>query len=139
MRNEKVVAVLVLRTLCWIIGFSFLLAVVNILIPDYAAAISFLLSTFFIERESRKRKKHYVYSLVSPFLLSTLGAPIAYEMTSGICALMLMWSMPQKYCFKELYSELAVIEGVMLMLPWFFLLLMFLWFRVIFRKKYFPE
>lgn len=139
MRNVKIVATLILRTLCWTIGFSFLLAVVNILIPEYAAAISFLVSTFFIERETRNRKKQYVHPFVSPFLLSTMSAPIAYELTSGICALTLMWSMPQKHCFKELYGELAVIEGVMLMLPWLFLLLMFLWFKVVFRKKYFPK
>jgi hypothetical protein len=140
MRNVNIiVASLVPRTLCWAIGFSFLLSVVNILIPDYAPAISILISAFFIERETRKRKRQYVHPLVSPFLVSIMSAPIAYEFTSGICALSLMWSKPQKYCFKELYSELAVIEGVMLMVPWVFILFMFLWYRVIFRKKYSPE
>lgn len=139
MRNLKIAETLVLGTICWSIGFSFPLAVVNILIPKYAAAISFAFGAFFIERETRKRKGQRVYPLISWFLLSILTVLITYGLTSGICSLALIWSVSQKYCFKELYGELAVIEGVMLMLPWLFLLFMFLWYRVVFRKKYFPE
>lgn len=139
MRKSKIFVVLVLRTLGWSIGFSFLLAVVTIIIPNYAIAISFVLGAFFMERETRKRLKQYVYPLVSSFLLSALTAFLTYEFTSGICTLTLMWSISSKYCVKELYGDLVVIEGMMLMAPWLFILFMFIWYRVIFRKRHFPE
>jgi hypothetical protein len=139
MRKVTIVKTLVLRSFYWAIVFSCLLAGVNILIPMYAVVGSFGLGVFFLGHELRKRKKEWIYLLVSSFLLSILTAVITYVLTSGICTLILMWSTPQEYCVKELYSRLAEIEGVSLMSPWLFLFFMFIWYRVIFRKKYFPK
>ncbi|WKZ50330.1 MAG: hypothetical protein QY329_12790 [Anaerolineales bacterium] len=130
---------LALRLFGWVIMFSCLLAVVNILFPKYAIIGSFLLGVFFMEREGRKHKKEWIYMLVSSFLLAILTVVMTYTLTSGICTLILMWSLPQEYCVNELYIQLAKIEGVSLLSPWLFILFMFIWYRVIFRKKYFPE
>lgn len=139
MMRMTIIKMLALRLFGWVIMFSCLLAVVNILFPKYAIIGSFLLGVFFMEREGRKHKKEWIYMLVSSFLLAILTVVMTYTLTSGICTLILMWSLPQEYCVNELYIQLAKIEGVSLLSPWLFILFMFIWYRVIFRKKYFPE
>jgi hypothetical protein len=102
MVKMKIIKTLVLRTFYWAVAFSCLLTLVNILIPKFVAIGSFGLGVFFMEREARRRKKEWIYPLASSFLLSVLTAVITYVLTSGVCALTLMWSAPQEYCVKEL-------------------------------------
>ena len=127
----------ILRICLWSFIASLILAMANVSIPKYAPVISFVLGTVFLERESKRYKNKWLNSLLSSGFLSLITVAFTYIFTIKICAVMVPLSFPTTYCSEILVERMVKMEGASLMAPWIFILLMFVWYRVIFRHKYF--
>ncbi len=134
--NSGMLKEYVFRIISWALLISLILSLNNVVFPKYGLVISFALGVIFMDQETKKYKGKWLIPLVSSILLSLIVAISTYVLTFKMCKIIAWFSLPTTYCVESFFSRAAKMESIVLFSPWTFILLMFIWYKVLFRQKY---